>query len=287
MTRAGIISAMTDLHESFERHVSVTDGTPVATHLLADATGLSIGEVKRAMLAGAVWLTRSGHTQRLRRHKRRLQHDDTLHCYYNAAVLAQQVNPPVLIEHRAAYSVWDKPFGVWSHGTRWGDHCAMTRLVEQALQQPTFVVHRLDRATRGVMLMAHDKIAAAALSNLFKKRRVEKIYHATVCGLPSATGFPLEIDEAIDGKSARSTINLLRHDAERHRTLLDVTLHTGRKHQARRHLVAAGWPIVGDRLYGDAGAGDEDLQLVSASLAFDCPLSGEALRFVSGLSLSE
>ncbi|MEM7763138.1 MAG: pseudouridine synthase [Pseudomonadota bacterium] len=277
---------MTDSHESFERHVSVTDGTPVATHLLADATGLSIGEIKRTMQAGAVWLTRDGYTQRLRRHKRRLQVGDTLHCYYDTGVLAQRVSAPLLIENRAAYSVWDKPFGVWSHGTRWGDHCAMTRLVEQALQRPTFIVHRLDRATRGVMLIAHDKAAAAALSDLFKTRQVEKTYHATVSGLPPAVNFPLEITEAIDDKPARSTVNLLRPDAERQRTVLKVTLHTGRKHQARRHLAEVGWPIVGDRLYGDADATDEDLQLVSASLAFTCPLNGESLHYESRFSVA-
>ncbi|MEL7296287.1 MAG: RluA family pseudouridine synthase [Pseudomonadota bacterium] len=275
---------MTDLHESFEQHVSVTDDTLAATHVLANVTGLSIGEIKRTMQAGAVWLTRAGHTQRLRRHKRRLQCGDTLHCYYDEAVLAQRVSSPALIEHRDAYSVWDKPYGVWSHGTRWGDHCAMTRLVEQALQLPTFVVHRLDRATRGVMLIAHNKHAAAALSDLFKTRRVEKIYHATITGLPSTTAFPLEATDAIDGKPARSTISLLRQDVERHRTVLKVALHTGRKHQARRHLAAAGWPIIGDRLYGDAETEDEDLQLVSASLAFDCPFSSEPLRFESSFS---
>ena len=66
---------------------------------------------------------------------------------------------------------------------------------------------------------------------------------------------------------------MLEYSAELDRTLVEVKIETGRKHQIRKHLLGAGFPIVGDRLYGSADG--LDLQLASTSLSFCCPMSGE------------
>ena len=140
-------------------------------------------------------------------------------------------------------------------------------------------MHRLDRAATGLILIAHGKKVAARLSALFASRQIEKCYRVIVHGR-----FPDEqqtIKSATNGKPATSHIRLLEYDQTARRSLLEVKIETGRKHQIRHHLSEAGFPIVGDRLYGDTDkeAGHEDLQLTAFTLAFHCPVTGEPLTF--------
>jgi tRNA pseudouridine32 synthase/23S rRNA pseudouridine746 synthase len=262
----------------FELHLPVGEAaTPV--DLLAARCDLSRGALKQAMNKGAVWLTRGKTTRRLRRVSASLRAGDELHLYYDAAILAEEPPEPSLVADEGDYSVWVKPCGMRSQGSKWGDHCTIGRWSERRLQpqRPAFVVHRLDRATRGLILVAHGKEAAGELSRLFRERQVEKRYRAWVRGaFPNA---PQTYDDALDGKPARSTARCLRRDETRDRSLLEISIETGRKHQIRRHLSQAGYPVVGDRLHG-GGDDEADLQLASVLLAFACPLSGEPRRYV-------
>lgn len=263
---------MTDLPSAFERHMAIEASVPAPEHLAA-ATGLSGQRVKQAMQKGAVWLTRDGRTYRLRRAKKPLQPGDTLHIYYSERVLATVPPQPLLIADEGAYSVWHKPYGMRSQGSKWGDHCTIHRWVEKNLrpQRPAFVVHRLDRAATGLMLVAHQKGTAARLAELFQNRTIEKRYRAIVYSCFRPTPQPLTIDTEIDGRQARSHVTRLAYDPEYDRSLLEVVIETGRKHQIRRHLAGIGFPVVGDRLYGQ-GEQSEDLQLTASTLAFRCPV---------------
>jgi tRNA pseudouridine32 synthase/23S rRNA pseudouridine746 synthase len=73
-------------------------------------------------------------------------------------------------------------------------------------------------------------------------------------------------------------VRTLQQDTEGDRSLVEVQIETGRKHQIRRHLASAGYPIVGDRLYGVAGDSD-NLQLCAWRLAFCCPATGINKRY--------
>ena len=64
-------------------------------------------------------------------------------------------------------SIWYKPYGIYCQGSKWGDHHTIHRMAEQQLQRPCFIVHRLDRATTGLVIVAHKKKIAAALAALF------------------------------------------------------------------------------------------------------------------------
>lgn len=262
-----------------EKHLDISDPDIRPAGALAAATGLSKSAIKSAMTKGAVWLTRDEHTQRLRRADKPLKAGDELHLYYNAKVLAQQVADAVLIADEGAYSVWFKPYGMLSQGSKWGDHCTINRWVERHLQpqRPAFIVHRLDRAASGLMVLAHGRKTAAKLAGLFEERLVEKRYRALVQGR-----FPDEmtLDEPLDGKQARSHARRLDHEPSLDQSLVEVRIETGRKHQIRRHLSGAGFPIVGDRLYGEmVGGDDRDLCLVSCCLSFASPVDGEAKRY--------
>ena len=270
---------MDSIPERLETHVSITAPDEDAVTALYASSGLSRQRIKVAMNKGAVWVTRGRNTSRLRRAKRKLRVGDEVHLYYDARVLDETPPEPTLVADIGGYSVWNKPYGLRSQGSKWGDHCTITRWAEQHLQpeRPAFTVHRLDRAANGLILVAHSKKMAAALSELFRERKVEKRYRATVAGVFPEQPSPIVVDEPIDGKPAVSEFSLLRVNGDR--SELVVRIETGRKHQVRRHLAGLGFPILGDRQYGSGESDGLDLQLTASMLAFRCPVSGEPVEY--------
>lgn len=255
-----------------ELHLKISTLTTSSVDLLSAETGLSKSVVKQTMQKGAVWLTHNKHTQRLRRVKKELQVGDELHLYYDPKILAETTDPAKLIADEEAYSVWFKPFGMRAQGSKWGDHTTLQRWSESHLQpqRPTFTVHRLDRAATGIMLLAHKKQTATALAKLFESRDIEKHYRVIVHGQFPNT--PQTFTQEIDDRTAHSQATQLIYDLDQNKTLLDVSIQTGRKHQIRRHLSEAGYPVVGDRLYGSPEQ-TTNLQLTAYSLAFQCPMT--------------
>ena len=272
---------MSEIRDHMESHVLIESPQVGPVDLLQQATGLSRQRIKLAMTQGAVWLTRGRNTQRLRRAKRALRVGDEVHLYYDAKILAEIPVEPELIADVGAYTVWRKPYGLRSQGSKWGDHCTVLRWAERHLQpeRPAFTVHRLDRAANGLILVAHTKNVAAALSKLFQNREVEKRYRALVSGDFSDQPKSLSVEQPIDDKSAVSEFSLHSVDTETERSLVDVRIETGRKHQIRRHLAALGYPVVGDRLYGAGEKDGVDLQLTACYLAFHCPVNNERVEY--------
>ena len=301
---------MSELIPSFEIHLTVENADASAVDLLAEATDLSKQHIKQVMQKGAVWLEekKTGKPRRLRRASKTLTQGDELHLYYDATVLQATPTPPQLIADQGEYSIWYKPYGLRSQGSKWGDHCTVQRWVEQHLmpQRPAFIVHRLDRAATGLMIIAHQKRVASEFTKLFAQREMEKRYRVIVQGYFPEGSWPQKIDADIDGRHARSYANLLKYDAATDRSLLDVRIDTGRKHQIRKHLLSIGFPVVGDRLYGAKGIGEgggegdsevknkdngkenreasekqneKNLQLTAYSLKFICPITQQEKHF--------
>ena len=267
--------------DHIEAHVLIESPEDSSVDLLHQSTGLSKQRIKLAMTQGAVWITRGRNTQRLRRAKRALRVGDEIHLYYDAKILAEIPPEPALIADVGGYSVWNKPCGLRSQGSKWGDHCTLARWAERHLQpeRSAFTVHRLDRAANGLMLVAHSKRIAAALSALFQKREVEKRYRALVAGDFSGQPNPMRVERQINDKVAISEISLLQIIDDGGRSLVDVRIETGRKHQVRRHLAELGYPVIGDRLYGAGAEDGVDLQLTAYLLAFHCPVNDERVQY--------
>ena len=113
------------------------------------------------------------------------------------------------------------------------------------------LVHRLDKDTSGIMVVAKHRKAAAALSELIAGRQVRKLYCAVCCGsLKDDAGI---INESLDVqgqiKESRTRYSVLSRQADI--TLVELELDTGRMHQIRRHLSLIGYPILGDDKYGN------------------------------------
>lgn len=265
--------------KGIEAHVVVESPNVSSIDLLQRDSGLPRQRIKSAMTKGAVWLTRGRTTQRLRRATRKLREGDEVHLYYDSQILEEIPAEPDLIADVDAYSVWNKPFGLRSQGSKWGDHCTVTRWAERHLrpERSAFVVHRLDRAANGLILVAHSKTMAAALSKLFQERLVEKRYRAIVTGDFSRQSDPLRIEAKIDEKDAVSEFSFVR--VEEGYSEVDVRTETGRKHQIRRHLAGLEFPIVGDRLYGHGASDGSDLQLTAYLLTFHCPVANKHVEY--------
>lgn len=245
--------------------------------LIQQVTALSRQSIKRCLASGAVWLTRDGSTRPVRRVKKPLNIGDQIHFYYDSKVLEQRTDPAILIEDQQGYSLWFKPSGMLSQGSKWGDHCTIQRWVETRIepQRPVFIVHRLDRAASGLMILAHTKTVAAALAEQFKTRVVGKTYRAIARGKVEDN---FDVNTPIDDRPAKSRVSVSK--AQSDLSLVEVSIETGRKHQIRIHLAESGHPILGDRAYDENyKEGDPDLCLVSYQIEIDCPINGERRVF--------
>jgi 23S rRNA pseudouridine1911/1915/1917 synthase len=157
------------------------------------------------------------------------------------------------------------------------------------------IVHRLDKDTSGLMVVARTDEAHRLLAAQIKARQVERTYLALVEGHPrSRSGVidaPLGRDyraperRAVGGRTPRqarthfTVIELLPHDA-----LVEARLETGRTHQVRAHFAAIGHPVAGDPRYGHAGRHGLARQFLhSIRLGFRHPISGDRLEFESRL----
>ncbi|HSC67233.1 MAG TPA: RluA family pseudouridine synthase [Cellvibrio sp.] len=267
-----------EIPQKFE--FTVTQAEQTALDLLAKGTGLSKQRIKDAMNKGAVWWTLKGKTLRLRRATKVLHKGSKIQFFYDEQVLSRKPESALLLHDAGNYSIWFKPAGMLSQGSQWGDHCSILRWVEVngqsaegQRQRECFLVHRLDADAMGLIILAHDSQSAAKLSALFQARDMRKFYQAWVIGDCEVPAAGLTLDEELDGKSAITHIKKLRE--ENTKTLLDVHIETGRKHQIRRHLANIGNPIVGDKLYGTKSA--TGLQLLAYRLEFLCPNTNQPL----------
>jgi len=259
-----------------ELHLDIKEDNSKAISHLQSACSLSIQTLKRAADQGSVWLERDNYVRRLRRLKTDLRAGDALHLYYSETIFNQHPQTATLIDDCHDYSIWFKPAGMYSQGSKWGDHCTITRFAEKSLARNCFLVHRLDRATSGLMLLAHGKKVAAKLAKAFENREVKKTYRAMIKGQLQLDE-ELTIDSPIEGKEAVTYIACLKTTETF--SLVNVTIKTGRKHQIRKHLAHINHPVIGDRLYGD-GDTSMDLQLAAYQLGFECPTTGDKKNYL-------
>lgn len=144
-------------------------------------------------------------------------------------------------------------------------------------------IHRLGRGTSGLVLLARSPLAKADLSQQMRKRQIHKVYRALVGvgDMPDQFSIKQAIDKiphpvlgyiygaSPDGLFAHSEVKVLKRNSSA--TLLEVTILTGRPHQIRIHLAAAGFPLLGDPLYSVGGVP----LLQSSSQAENFPVPGD------------
>jgi 23S rRNA pseudouridine1911/1915/1917 synthase len=191
--------------------------------------------------------------------------------------------------------VIDKPPGVVVHpGTGHPDGTLVQALAGRVAGGPDperpGVVHRLDRDTSGLLVLARSDEVHAALQAALRERRITREYLALVEGRPPARrgtiDAPLGRDRRVRTRISTDTDDphhaISHFETERalpEDTLLRVTLETGRTHQIRAHLLAIGHPVAGDPEYGRAGRHGLQRQFLHAArLAFEHPRTGAPIE---------
>lgn len=202
-----------------------------------------------------------------------------------------------LLDDRLA--VIDKPAGLVVHSAPGHHGDTLVSVLGDVLgggeaERPG-IVHRLDRDTSGLMIVARDDEAHRRLSEMIRRREVERRYLALIEGVPrSRSGTidaPLGRDHrapekrSVRGRGARharthfEVLEVLPADS-----LVEARLETGRTHQIRAHFAAIGHPVAGDPRYGHAGRhGLERQFLHSAAIAFRHPFTGDPIELKSPL----
>jgi 23S rRNA pseudouridine955/2504/2580 synthase len=206
---------------------------------------------------------------------------------------------PRLIHQDEALAVLDKPAGWAVHG---GSGVSRGIVEQVRAEHPDWkfveLVHRLDRDTSGVLLLARRRPALLELHRQLREGETEKHYLVLVKGhwadAKRSVRLPLEIRRTADGEKrvrvsptgqeAHTVFRLLR--SWKSYSLLEAELHTGRTHQIRVHLAHLGFPVAGDDKYGDfelnkqiAKLGLKRMFLHASSMVISHPVSGVRVEF--------
>ena len=204
----------------------------------------------------------------------------------------EEIFIPALFEDEYLLVV-DKPTGIVVHpGAGNASGTLVNALLRRGISggpdpQRPGVVHRLDRDTSGLMVLAKGEPAYSGLVKMLSERRVRRVYRAVVVGegLPETGTIDSPIGRDPEnptlmaagvGKPAVTHFEVVE-EANGY-TMLRVRLETGRTHQIRVHLSAIGYPVYADPLYGDA-VPNTRLWLHAERLAFEHPVTGEAMEF--------
>ncbi|MCH5182309.1 MAG: RluA family pseudouridine synthase [Prevotellaceae bacterium] len=189
----------------------------------------------------------------------------------------------------------NKAPGEITQGDKTGDEPlgeAVKRYIKERYHKPGNVflglVHRLDRPTSGIVVMARTSKALARMNALFRDGGVQKTYHALLCNAPREPQATLEHRLARDERRNKSFVTAAGGQravldyttlgrTERY-TLVEVRLHTGRHHQIRCQLAHIGCPIRGDLKYGAPRSNrDGSISLHARRVRFEHPVSGRII----------
>lgn len=287
---------------------------------LAELSGVSRSQVRRWIDAGGVRIA-----GRSVRPSRRLAVGETIEATPTQPVemdLSPEPIPLVVLYEDTDLIVIDKPAGMVVHpapghpsGTLVNallHHCGDLAGIGGVLRPG--IVHRLDRGTSGVLVAAKNDATHQGLATQFAEHTIDRTYRSFVRGLPGADAG--RIDRAIgrhardrkrmsvESRSGRASITgwrVLCRYPESGTSQLEIRPETGRTHQIRVHLAAAGLPLVGDTVYGrargrDAALGRPALHAQhlgfqhprnAQRLQFDAPLPADLVALVAGLGPAE
>lgn len=207
-----------------------------------------------------------------------------------------------IIAQNKSWLIIDKPPGVSVHNDVGDVRSLLTAQLPKGSYQDIYPVHRLDKETSGLLLVALDQKTAASLAALFQEHQTEKMYYCVVRGgMPVSEKFQewaMPISDKAEGRKnpqgmakdrveAKTQYRVLK--SNRYFSLLEVRLLTGRQHQIRKHTAMAKHAIIGDSRYGDpkyngkmAGIYGTDRMFLHA-FRLSLPLEGKTQTFMTNL----
>ena len=205
-------------------------------------------------------------------------------CAISVPDNSNRERPPVIYEDNNVV-VLDKPAGMLS--IKKGAY-----LDETAVEDFGEIVHRLDRDTSGVIIVAKNATTKSKLQNQFAERKTHKTYYAVVCGTPKQPHALINVPLArnlkkpttfIADKDGREAITEYKVIASNDRfSLIELKPRTGRTHQLRIHMAHIGTPILGDPVYNPKSPKADRMYLHASSLEITIP-EGQRMTFTSPL----
>jgi 23S rRNA pseudouridine1911/1915/1917 synthase len=283
-----------------DREFQVASRCELLPYLLSLPIGLSRKAAKELLRFGAVQVR-----QKDVRRKEAVRHDTQLEPGDVVAIATRKPTPDASMELHGlkivhldeAIVVVDKPAGLLSMGSEGEKSRTAHRILNEHLKtltksraQQIFIVHRLDRETSGLMVFARSEAIQAALQREWKN--VTKRYFAVVEGV-IANGQGTLRNNLIEtrslmvrcvdqgGELAITHYRLIGSQGDK--SLIELTLETGRKHQIRVQVAAIGHPVIGDRKYGVRSDPARRLALHSCELILRHPVTGASMEFRSAL----
>lgn len=267
---------MTEQVKAGRQSLTASASSQTLLEFLAEELGLSNRKAKAALDRRDVFV--NGRRVWMARHQ--LQSGDRVEIV-SAGSTHIEAEPGKILFRDAHYLIVDKRPGVLACGP-----ASLELELRASLQQPDLsAVHRLDRDTTGCLMFAFTPEALDKMILLFRLRRVAKRYHVLVEGMVRERH--RTIDQPIAGERSVSHVEVI--GANRRASHLLVRIETGRTHQIRRHLIAIGYRVLGDRTYGvgrevEADYRDVPRQMLHASsLQFVHPFSGREVRVTAPL----
>lgn len=204
----------------------------------------------------------------------------------------KQIDFDIVYEHEE-YVIINKPAGITVHPAA-GNYSntlvnGLLYKFEIEMDDKDFrpgIVHRLDKNTSGLMIIAKNSISKQKFSEIFSTRRIEKKYKAVCYGRPAEDFYHVEnkigrhsVDRkkmAVTERGRYAKTDVLITERFKNEFMSEVTIHTGRTHQIRVHMLSLGFPVIGDDLYCNKKSLNYPIKrqsLHAFSLSFVCPFS--------------
>jgi len=261
-----------------EYHIPVIFNNQTGFEIINNNTDLSEQQIQDCFQNGAVWFEIQGRPVRHYDTTTILKPGHKIHCYCNHTTLTACPYKPELVSDHKTFSIWSKPSGMLSQGSKWGDHWTLQRWIKLNYwpDRDSLITHRLDRYTQGLMIVAHTQEVNKLFHKLFENRKIIKTYRAIVSGQMNIGKKP-KLTTPIEGKQAETKLTVIDVNTDQNTSLIELKPKTGRKHQIRVHLAEAGHPVINDRQYSDPPHSG-DLQLQASELEFSHPLTGEKIH---------
>lgn len=250
-----------------------TDSQRLDLALAKSNLSLSRRKIKKLIDIGSVYVNKT----RVRIASYIVHKGDLIHIEYNPDLIVKlkyqnfKITKDDIIFENDDLIVINKPPGLPSQPTREQALVHVIECIKNFYKQQNIIipknlilVHRLDKETSGVMLVAKNKKTARYLSQEFKNQKVQKVYHAICYGIPKHINFQYQsylstinshlgivraVDSSLNGRFALTQFKVLKINNNLNISLIEAIPKTGRSHQIRVHLYSLGYPIVGDKKY--------------------------------------
>lgn len=246
--------------------------------LLAKDTGLSKQSLKRYLNNGAVWVQKKGKKkmERTRRASFELLPGSHVKFYFDARLEKfDELNAELIFENRH-WGVWYKPANLLTQGTKFGDACSLERDLQKKGKK-VFLVHRLDRETAGLLLVAYSSQTASDFQKIWHTDKIKKMYLAEVLGHIEDTGKTQVINKKLEDKDSETLFTVVEN--RENTTIVEAALVTGRFHQIRKHFHLISHPVMGDPDYGNNNKNEDGLKLIAHKLMVTDPVTNKVYEF--------